>query len=73
METVKAGKINLFCQPNAILSFAEYIHNYGDDALQVQGWRFIQEEVDKIPFETTKNRLLNNLEQVKKGHKDLYD
>ena len=73
METVKAGKINLFCQPNAILSLAEYIHNYGDNELKELGWNFIMSEVNKIKLEKTKNRLLENLSKIKEGQVDLYD
>jgi 2-iminoacetate synthase len=73
METVKAGQINLFCQPNAILSLAEYIQNYADDELMETGWDFINTEVDKIPFEKTKSRLIANLQKIKEGSKDLYE
>ncbi|MGD9909985.1 MAG: [FeFe] hydrogenase H-cluster radical SAM maturase HydG [Candidatus Izemoplasmatales bacterium] len=73
METVKAGNINLFCQPNAILSLAEYIQNYGDEELKDIGWDFIQNEVNQIPFEKTKKRLEDNLLKIKEGQKDLYE
>jgi len=72
MQLAKAGTIQYVCQPNAIMTLMEYILDYGDDELFKTGNEFIMGEVSKIEREDIRNIVINNLEKLKKGERDLY-
>ncbi len=48
MEIVRAGKIGDICAPNALLTFVEYICDFGDDELKTLATPVIKSEIDAI-------------------------
>ena len=63
MEYAKSGRIQNFCLPNAILTFKEYITDYGDQTLKELGEKTITKELESIPDPKIK-------EETKKKIKD---
>lgn len=72
MDIAKKGAIQLFCQPNALLTLAEYLIDYADEGTQSAGWSLIDKEMASMPESARKNNFIKNLERIKKGQRDLY-
>ena len=72
MEFSVPGFIKRFCQPNALLTLAEYLEDYAPETTRVKGYRLIQKKLDEMEQDSFKNSLMEKLEQVKDGKRDLY-
>jgi 2-iminoacetate synthase len=72
MEYAKSGAIQNFCQPNAILTFKEYLLDYASAKTKKAGGKVINQEIEKIKNKNIKNILIKNLEMIEKGKRDLY-
>lgn len=72
MSLAKSGQIRNICQPNAILTFEEYLLGYGSEHLTKLGEEVIAKELEKIPNEKVKTLTKERLERLKKGEQDLY-
>ncbi len=72
MNIVRSGKIQHICQPNALLTFAEYIEDYGDKILKDIGYKFIEEELAKIEKLSFRESIKNKILMIKAGSRDLY-
>ncbi len=72
MEIVKANKIHLLCHPNSLITFAEYIEDYGDDELKSMGWDLIDKEILKIEDIQFRENVAQKIEMIKQGKRDLY-
>jgi len=72
MEFSVPGFIKRFCSPNAILTLAEYLHDYAPAYTAEKGWKVIEKNINDLPDEKVKTRLRNKLEQLKEGKRDLY-
>ncbi len=72
MDIVKAGKIGAICHPNALLTFVEYIEDYGDDELKDIGYKFVDAEVLKIENQVLKAKVLESIAAIKSGKRDIY-
>lgn len=72
MSLAKAGTIQYVCHPNALMTLMEFILDYGDEALYNKASAIIYKEAEKIEREDIKKLLLNNLERIKNGERDLY-
>lgn len=72
MEFSVPGFIKRFCQPNAILTLAEYLEDYAPPATKNRGYQLIQEKIEEMDEDGLKNNLLSKLEAVKQGKRDLY-
>jgi 2-iminoacetate synthase len=72
MEFSVPGFIKRFCSPNAILTLAEYLHDYAPSHTAEKGWKVIEQNINDLPDEKVKIRLRNKLEQLKNGKRDLY-
>jgi len=72
MEFSVPGFIKRFCTPNAILTLAEYLHDYAPPATQAKGWEVIEKNIKDIGNDTTEARLREKLELMKNGQRDLY-
>lgn len=72
MELAKEGQIQTFCQPNAIITLAEYLADHGDEAMKAElAPRFEQwlaAVVDPALQQTTRDRLA----AIAAGQRDLY-
>ena len=71
MEFVIPGFIKRFCTPNAIITMAEYLEDYASDRTKEAGYALIEKELEKLPESVQKEKIIANLEAVKKGTRDL--
>ena len=71
MEFAIPGFIKRFCTPNAIITLAEYLEDYSSDKTKDAGYRLIAKELEKMPESAQKEKIIANLEAVKKGTRDL--
>ncbi|MBU3228186.1 [FeFe] hydrogenase H-cluster radical SAM maturase HydG [Clostridium algidicarnis] len=72
MSIAKTGEIQNMCQPNAIMTFQEFIEDYGDAELREKGENLIKKELNNVKNEDIKNTLIKNLEKIKNGERDLF-
>lgn len=72
MELAKPGFIKKFCQPNAILTFMEYLQDYASDKTKQAGMNLINSEMDKMDNKEIAKSVEKRLEQIKNGQRDLY-
>lgn len=72
MSLAKSGQIRNICQPNALLTFKEYLIGYGSDHLKELGEKVIAREVEKIPSEKIKTLTKERLHKLEEGAQDLY-
>lgn len=72
MEFSVPGFIKRYCTPNAILTFAEYINDYGSHEIKEKGWTLINKELVLIDDEKVKKAILEKLEKINNGQRDLY-
>ena len=71
MEFSVPGFIKRFCTPNALLTLAEYICDYGQGDTIEKGWKVIYHNMEKLePSVATDTK--EKLERIKKGERDLY-
>ena len=71
MKLAKAGQIGNVCQPNAILTFQEYLEDYGDADLRKLGAQTIARELAAIPNDRTRAKAQEYLTRIKAGERDL--
>ncbi len=72
MEFSVPGFIKRFCQPNAMLTMAEYLEDYAPKETREKGYKLIQENLKEYKDEQFREKLIDRLERVKKGERDLY-
>lgn len=72
MQLAKSGSIGLVCEPNALMTLMEYVHDYGDDHLKARTIPMIYEKAKEIPREGVRDLLLNNLDRIARGERDLF-
>ncbi|MCC8183858.1 [FeFe] hydrogenase H-cluster radical SAM maturase HydG [Cloacibacillus porcorum] len=72
MSLAKSGQIRNICQPNALLTFKEYLIGYGSDHLKELGEKVIAGEVEKIPSDKIKTLTKERLHKLEEGAQDLY-
>lgn len=72
MELAKSGNIQNLCQPNAILTFKEFLMDYADEKLKEIGEKVIQKSLMDIPDETIKKKTIEKLSRLERGERDLY-
>jgi 2-iminoacetate synthase len=49
----------------------EYLIDYADEETSEKGWKVIQKNIDQIDNEKLKKSLIERIERVKKGERDL--
>lgn len=67
MEYAIPGFIGRFCTPNALMTLAEYLKDYGSEATVKAGNKLIAEELDAMPEGDLKNRLLERLADLEQN------
>ena len=73
MEFSKPGFIHNFCSPNAYLTLAEYLEDYAEEETKETGYKLIKQEVETAPLdERVKKDVIEKLEKIKNGERDLY-
>lgn len=71
MEFSVPGFIKKFCTPNAMLTLAEYLVDYADENTAEKGWKLIDKNLDEMTNEKLKKSLIDRIERVKLGERDL--
>ncbi|WP_102401736.1 [FeFe] hydrogenase H-cluster radical SAM maturase HydG [Haloimpatiens massiliensis] len=72
MSLAKSGQIHNVCTPNALTTLMEFVIDYGDEELYQKAEKLIRCEAEKIQREDVKNLVLDNIERLKKGERDLF-
>lgn len=72
MEVAVPGFVKQFCTPNAILTFLEYLEDYGTPETKARGAELVKAELDKMPQGPAKADLMRRVEEVRQGKRDLY-
>jgi 2-iminoacetate synthase len=72
MKFAKTGEIKNFCLPNCLLTFKEYLLDYGDDELRDMGGKMILSELQKITDSRIKEKTIEKLAMLESGKRDLY-
>ena len=72
MEFAKPGFIHEYCIPNACLTLAEYLIDYANEETEELGFKKIDKKIEELENEEIKIKLINKLEKVKNGKRDLY-
>ena len=71
MPLAKSGEISNCCQPNAMLTFKEYLLDYADDELRALGENMIADELSRISREPRRNQTAQYLKRLEQGERDL--
>ena len=72
MDQAKPGLIKLFCQPNALTTFKEYLVDYADSETKQLGEELIQKELATIPNDNIREKTKQYLKRIEDGERDLY-
>jgi 2-iminoacetate synthase len=72
MEFSVPGFIKRFCTPNAILTLAEYLEDYGKNGIKEKGYQLIRKNMNELKDDRFKVKLEERLEKVELGERDLY-
>lgn len=72
MEFAVPGFVKRFCTPNAILTFLEYMEDYSSPETKMIGMKQIERELERMPESEQKEKLVERIEQIKQGERDLY-
>ncbi len=73
MDMAKPGLIKQHCLPNAMFTFAEYLHDFADAELKEKGFALIDQMLSsEIGAGKLKKTTLENLERIAAGKRDIY-
>jgi 2-iminoacetate synthase len=73
MDMAKPGLIKQHCLPNAIFTFAEYLHDFADAGLKEKGFALIDRMISReIESDKLKKTTLKNLGRIAAGERDIY-
>jgi 2-iminoacetate synthase len=72
MEFSVPGFIKRFCQPNAMLTLAEYLEDYAPPGTKLKGEKLLVEKLAEMEDDEFKKKLIEKLDLVKAGKRDLY-
>ncbi len=72
MALAKTGKIHELCQPNALMTFQEYLLDYGSKKTRFIGEELIKKEIEKMDNQNVKGNLIAGLQRIKAGERDIY-
>ena len=70
MRLAKTGQISNVCQPNALMTFKEYLEDYASEQTKKVGEELIARELKTIPNETVKQKALEYIEELIEGKRD---
>ena len=73
MDLAKPGLIQKFCEPNALVTFKEYLEDYASPKTREAGLNCIKNHIAEIKDEKTKDRVKSQITQVEQGKRDLYN
>jgi 2-iminoacetate synthase len=72
MPLAKSGEIQNVCQPNAILTFKEFLLDYASERTRALGDQTIREQLVSIPSDKIRKETEERLLRLEQGERDLY-
>ncbi len=72
MALAKTGEIQNICQPNAILTFKEFLIDYASKETKEVGEAVIREHLRSIPNPKLREETQRRLKKIEEGERDLY-
>lgn len=73
MDMAKPGLIKRHCLPNAMFTFAEYLHDFADDELKQSGFALIERMLEHdMPSGGLRDTARDNLRRIASGERDIY-
>lgn len=72
MEHAKSKDIHLFCLPNAILTFKEYLEDFAEPQLQKIGSEVINNSLKQIADKELQQEIIKRLKIIDEGKRDLF-
>ena len=72
MEFSVPGFIKRYCQPNALLTLAEYLEDYAPAETKGKGYELMAEKLGEMEDDGSKSKLVEKLGLIKEGQRDLY-
>ena len=72
MDLAKPGLIQKFCQPNALLTFKEYIEDYASRETKILGQALLLKEIEQVRDKSRKKAVLQRLKRIERGERDIY-
>jgi len=72
MEFSVPGFIKKYCTPNAMLTLAEYLEDYATPEVKAKGGKVIEKNLAQMEDGKIKQNLVERLEKVRIGERDLY-
>jgi 2-iminoacetate synthase len=72
MPLAKSGEIQNICQPNAILTFKEFLLDYASEKTKQIGEKIIQKHLGEIPNMKIREKTKERLRLLEEGERDLY-
>jgi 2-iminoacetate synthase len=72
MEFSVPGFIKRYCQPNALLTMAEYLEDYAPPATKIKGAQLLEEKLAEMDENAVKDKLIQKISLIKQGQRDLY-
>ena len=71
MEVAKSSFVHNFCMPNAILTLKEYMLDYACDDTKKAGEKVIKKYIATLEDTNTKQFVIEALERMEKGERDI--
>jgi len=72
MSLAKSGQIQNVCQPNALLTFKEYLLDYASPQTRAVGEETICNHLAEIQNENIRSLTVDRLQRIEQGERDLY-
>ncbi|WP_031513725.1 [FeFe] hydrogenase H-cluster radical SAM maturase HydG [Desulfofalx alkaliphila] len=72
MSLAKTGEIQNVCQPNALLTFKEYLMDYASPETRKVGEETIKQHLEEISNDKIRKLTEERLELIEQGQRDLY-
>jgi 2-iminoacetate synthase len=72
MSLAKSGQIQNVCQPNAILTFKEFLEDYASEETKKISKKTIKEHLEAIPNLQVRKLTEERLKLIENGERDLY-
>ena len=72
MRLAKTGWIQNLCQPNALMTFKEFLEDYASPETKAAGEECIRQHVAEIPHATVRRKTQERLQLIERGQRDLY-
>lgn len=72
MDLAKPGLIKEYCMPNALFTFREYLNDFAQPETREKGLQLMKSLVEDVDKETIKQRIIENIQKIDSGERDIY-